>query len=222
LKENREYMKNICLLAGGPVDLIPNEIFEDKSRKWVGVDRGALTLIENEIVPIAAFGDFDSISSEERKELQNHIEIMDPVDPEKDDTDLGLAMEWVMSFHPETVNLYGTSGGRMDHFFGAIQLLYSYYIKDPLVQISLIDKQNQIQLFGPGTYHIPQNTDLKYVSFIPFVSPVTKLTLNGFLYPLTNKKIDLGSTLCISNEIIAKSGTFSFLTGILIMIRSND
>ena len=215
-------MKTVSILAGGPVDLLPDSLFEDKTRKWVGVDRGAFTLIEKGIVPIAAFGDFDSVSNTERQKLLNQIEVIDPVHSEKDDTDLGIAIEWVMSFHPETVFLYGASGGRIDHFFGAIHLLYLSFLENPSVQFLLIDKQNQIQLFGPGTYHLPLNKIYKYVSFIPFAAPVVDLTLSGFFYPLTKKTIELGSTLCISNEIIAKSGTFSFHTGILIVIRSND
>jgi thiamine pyrophosphokinase len=39
---------------------------------------------------------------------------------------------------------------------------------------------------------------------------------------LKNRHISIGSTLCISNELISDYGTFSFSEGILIVIRSHD
>jgi thiamine pyrophosphokinase len=63
---------------------------------------------------------------------------------------------------------------------------------------------------------------LKYVSFIPISHEVHGITLEGFKYPLKNCHIHLGSTLCISNELINELGTFSFHDGIILMIRSRD
>jgi thiamine pyrophosphokinase len=46
--------------------------------------------------------------------------------------------------------------------------------------------------------------------------------LEGFKYPLKNRHIFFGSTLCISNELIYDFGTYSFTNGILLVIRSCD
>ena len=51
---------------------------------------------------------------------------------------------------------------------------------------------------------------------------VENLTLLGFKYPLSNRHISFGSTLCISNELISEYGTYSFTSGILLTIRSKD
>ncbi|WP_337444049.1 hypothetical protein [Bacillus coahuilensis] len=51
---------------------------------------------------------------------------------------------------------------------------------------------------------------------------VKDLTLQGFKYPLENHFLRLGSSLCISNELIESHGSFSFTEGILMMIRSAD
>jgi len=48
------------------------------------------------------------------------------------------------------------------------------------------------------------------------------LTLEGFKYPLSNCHISLGSTLCISNELLSSSGTFSISEGIVMVVRSSD
>ena len=62
----------------------------------------------------------------------------------------------------------------------------------------------------------------KYISFIPISTEVKGITLEGFKYPLTGCQIGLGSTRCISNELITDCGTFSFSEGILMIIRSTD
>jgi thiamine pyrophosphokinase len=62
----------------------------------------------------------------------------------------------------------------------------------------------------------------KYISFLPMTLAVTNLTLDGFKFPLKDRHISMGSTLCISNELISDYGTFSFSKGILLVIRSDD
>ena len=46
---------------------------------------------------------------------------------------------------------------------------------------------------------------------MPVTEIVEGITLLGFKYPLTNKKIEWGSTLCISNELVEEKGTFHLL-----------
>ena len=106
--------------------------------------------------------------------------------------------------------------------FGNIQLLIQANKNKNDVEIELIDRQNIIFLKSPGTYRLQKITDKKYISFIPISTEVKGLTLNGFKYPLTESHISLGSTLCISNELLIDNGTFSFSEGILMIIRSTD
>jgi thiamine pyrophosphokinase len=77
-------------------------------------------------------------------------------------------------------------------------------------------------LAGPGTHTIKKIPEKKYISFVPLTLDVANLTLEGFKFPLQNRHISVGSTLCISNELINQYGTFSFSEGILIVIRSHD
>ena len=69
---------------------------------------------------------------------------------------------------------------------------------------------------------IEEHKNFPYVSFVPVTEIVEGITLFGFKYPLTNKTIEWGSTLCISNELVEEKGTFSFTSGILMLIRSTD
>ncbi|MFJ5622159.1 thiamine diphosphokinase [Peribacillus loiseleuriae] len=215
----------ISIVAGGPVALLPDlNVYREKTSIWVGVDRGVYTLMQHDIVPDAAFGDFDSVTEAELADIKktlNHLEIYPT---EKDETDLEIAFNWALSKHPEEIYVFGATGGRMDHFIGNLQLL----LKKPLLEqknnlsIFIVDKQNLISFKTPGTYSLEAMNDKKYVSFLPISKEIKGITLEGFKYPLTNHVLPLGSTQCISNELISQCGNFSFTDGILMVIRSSD
>ena len=209
----------VHILAGGPNEYVPNlHSFRSDHVHWIGVDRGVITLLKAGITPIRAFGDFDSISEAELRWVQSELKSIEIWRSEKDQTDTDIALDWAISQKPSKVRIFGATGGRVDHLFGNVQLL----IKNLELDIEMIDRQNIITAHAPGEYQIENNYTFKYISFIPVSAEVKELTLKGFKYPLTNCHIQLGSTLCISNELIQSYGTFSFSEGILLMIRSKD
>ncbi|MEH6974851.1 MULTISPECIES: thiamine diphosphokinase [unclassified Bacillus (in: firmicutes)] len=214
-------MMNINLVAGGPENLIPDlSEYREKDTLWIGVDRGAVTLLDSGIVPDEAFGDFDSITTEQKKAIEKAAPGLHIYQAEKDKTDLDLALSWAVEQRPATLRMFGISGGRADHFLGNLQLLYQALQHN--VSAVMIDRQNAISMFSPGSYTVLRDPVKPYVSFLPFTETVNNLSLEGFKYSLNKCHIALGSTLCISNELIRSQGAFSFTEGILIMIRSTD
>ncbi|MGG7618807.1 thiamine diphosphokinase [Robertmurraya sp. GLU-23] len=210
----------INILAGGPLELIPSlHLF---SGEWIGVDRGVLTLIKEGIFVEKAFGDFDSVEEEELAFIKKHVGELLTFPPEKDETDMEIAISWAMKQAPKKIRIFGATGGRLDHFFANIQLLFKPLALHRTVPIEIIDCQNIISLIQAGTHTIERNDEYAYISFIPFHGEVEGLTLVGFKYPLTLRHIPIHSTLCISNELISDIGTISFSEGILMVIRSRD
>ena len=90
---------------------------------WVGVDHGVLVLLEHDIMPNLALGDFDSVTSEELKMIQEKLPEVSLFPAEKDETDLELAIDWAIRQKPSNIYIFGATGGRMDHFLANIQLL---------------------------------------------------------------------------------------------------
>jgi thiamine pyrophosphokinase len=213
----------INILGGGPPELLPDlSEFRKEESLWVGVDRGVYTLLSKGIIPHIAFGDFDSVTAEELSEIEKHVRSIKKFKPEKDETDMELALNWALGENPEKIRIFGATGGRLDHFFANVQLLLKPALKNVGFNIKIIDKKNHIYIKTPGSYEVKKRCDRKYISFIPMTSVVKGLTLEGFKYPLNNRHIPIGSTLCISNELINDYGTFSFSEGILMVIRSQD
>lgn len=214
----------VHIVAGGPESNLPNlnEYKEDGDIIWVGVDRGAIYLLNYGFIPEIAVGDFDSITAEEYDLLKENNLNIQRHPPEKDETDMELALNLAFSYKPNKVRIFGATGGRLDHFLGNLFFLMNINEKTENVAFEMVDRNNFIEIQHPGTYKIKKIPNKQYISFIPITKKIENLTLNGFKYPLINRHIFFGSTLCISNELIYNYGTYSFSKGILLVIRSND
>lgn len=215
----------ISIMAGGPKKLWPDlSVYREKTDLWVGVDRGVWSLLENDIVPQCGFGDFDSVSEDEWSMIQKKMERIKLYPPEKDETDLEIAFNWAVEQNPSEIHILGATGGRLDHFLGNIQLLQKDSIlpfhKD--IDMYIVDQQNTLTVKMPGSYPFVKDEDKKYISLLPVTSEITGITLLGFKYPLVDARLELGSTLCVSNELISDCGNVSFEEGILMVIRSSD
>ena len=64
---------------------------------FVGVDRGSLWVLEENLPLSLAVGDFDSVTEEERQVIQKRAQYFVQARPEKDDTDLELALLTILS-----------------------------------------------------------------------------------------------------------------------------
>lgn len=213
----------INILGGGPVELLPDLAqYKTKNALWLGVDRGVFTLLSCGIVPEFAFGDFDSVSKKEWEQIEKKVKNLHTFEPEKDETDMELALNWALEQKPKKIHIFGATGGRLDHFFGNVQILLKPELKNLATEIEIIDVKNHLFVKYPGHYSIEEKRERKYISFVPMTPSLSGLTLKGFKYPLTDCHIYQSSTLCISNELVSKVGTFSFSEGIVLVIRSND
>lgn len=209
-------------MAGGPIETVGELRQYEQPSLWVGADKGISTLISLGVFPDIVFGDFDSINKEDLEKIKSkNVEIFQ-FPEEKDDTDLGLALEWALSQKPELIRIFGNTGGRMDHTMAGVQLLVSPKTLDSNVHVEIIDQVNCLYAVRPGVYQVEKKPLFKYISFIPMAPEVRGITLKGFKYPLENKNIKMGTNLCVSNELISQIGHFSFTSGILLVVRSKD
>lgn len=214
-----------CLIiTGGSLDLTFAEQFlKDRSYSCViAVDGGLKAAADLGLCPDEIVGDldtvdlvlFDSYRGKPGVELEIHR-------PEKDETDTELALLTAERKGFRLVHLLGALGGRMDHALGNIQLLNQCFQNG--VRVEIYDERNRIYLAGPGrTEFFRSQAYGRYVSFLPLTETVEGITLTGFKYPLSNKTIHLGTSLCISNELKEEEGSLEFKKGTLICIESHD
>lgn len=207
-------------MTGGPVDKIPNLNNYKEGALWVGVDSGVNYLLKHQIVPTQAFGDFDSVTESQFNEIKNRLTHLSVFPSEKDETDTEIAINWSLKKNPSLIRVFGATGGRLDHFMGNIQLLLKGLEHGTRIEIH--DNQNILYIVKEGSYTLSTHHSFPYVSFLPVSKSVKGITLTGFKFPLENRNIRWGDTLCISNELEMEKGTFSFHEGILMVVRSRD
>lgn len=214
-------MLNVGIVGGGPVSEVPDlHKFKQDNFIWIGADRGNLTLLKQGIQPDYAVGDFDSIKQKDMDMIKNYATFVETFPTEKDETDLEIAVNKALAIHADWVYLFGVTGGRLDHELINIQLLYRLHSLG--IEGAIVNKGNWMELKMPGTHQIKKDPEYPYISFVPLNLEIKGLTLNGFYYPLKNQTVPIGSTLCISNKLTEKIGTFSFTDGILLLIKSRD
>src|SRR5699024_2931765 len=188
--------------------------FIKDTNDYAGVDRGVYRLLKKGITPKFTYGDYDSVSREEREFIESELKI-NAVNSEKDYTDSHLALFDLVDKGYNEIDVYGALGDRIDHELMNIQLLLHAKFKND--DIRLIDKLNVIvKVIGKKEL---KNIGYKYISFIPFFNGTT-LTLDGFKYD-GEVEISIGSTLTVSNEFVGQTATVETNQPV-IAIYSND
>ncbi|QSX06854.1 thiamine diphosphokinase [Sedimentibacter sp. zth1] len=192
-----------------------NKIYDKKD--FIICADGGLNYIDNlNIIPNLIVGDFDSVNKDILHKY-NNVETV-KYKPEKDYTDTELAIEKAIEFGFKEILLVCATGTRLDHTMANV-LLIEKYIKET-ISIRLIDNNNYIQpLVQNKTINICKNC---FVSIIPLTDYIQIDSLEGFKYPLLDRTVNRGSTLCISNEIVSETAEIKISHGIGLLIISND
>lgn len=141
-------------------------------------------------------------------ELEEH-----PTD--KDATDLELALRAAMDWGASDVIVIGGHGGRVDHFLANALTLGAPEFAPMRVRALLGDAlvtvvHTQATLVGsPGDV----------CSLLAVGSPATDVSTTGLRYPLDRGELRPGSTLGVSNELIADSATIEVGSGTVLTIQ---
>lgn len=208
----------VGVCSGGPI----SEVVLPTCDAWIGVDRGALYLVESGIVPLDIVGDFDSVSAEEFERIHAVVPTALQLNAEKDETDTELAIERALALRPSRILVTGVTGGRLDHFEAAVRILVRYQLAHPKVEFTIVNKQNKISVLMPGVHALVQDNAYRYISFFAVDGAVEQVTLRGVKYETTGEMMERFSSRFTSNEIVASDASISFKRGICLVIRSHD
>ncbi|HBJ54248.1 thiamine diphosphokinase [Streptococcus anginosus] len=208
-------MIKIALFAGGTIDS-----FQMDFDLFIGVDRGSLFLIEQGICPDLAVGDFDSVSEKELALVCSQSKEVLQAQPEKDDTDLELAVKAVFARYPQAqLTIFGAFGGRLDHTLANIFLPSNPEIVPCMQQIRLCNAQNELRYCPQGRHEIKPVAGMNYLAFMP--ADDGRLTIEGAKYPL-NESNYFFKKVYASNEFIDESVFLECQSGYVIVIYSKD
>lgn len=209
--------KLIAIVANGNLN---QQIVSDikKADLIIGVDHAAYWLIQHGITPDTAIGDFDSTNTIELKSIKKNSKTTKIFPPEKDFTDMELAIDYAIHESPTQVIIYGGIGTRMDHTLVTSQMLEKFLKKN--ISASIQDEHNKIQLVN-SNITIEKNNKYAYLSILP-VSDAVEVSIDGCKYNIKNKKIRRGESIGVSNEIVKENATMLIHSGEVLLIQSKD
>lgn len=191
--------KKILIVANGHFELSFLSEIKNDYDKIISVDGATNKLFEINMNPDIIVGDFDSIRCDVLQYYKNidAIEFI-KLDTKKDFSDTHYAIDIAKQRGYFDISVIGSFGGRWDHSISNLGLIYFFYNQN--VNISLIEKFNNIRLCKKGIYNFEKKENY-YWSFFPIFEDV-EISIRGMKYNLSNKKIKQGDSVGLSNEFI--------------------
>ena len=171
----------------------PEDLPDTAGYSLIACSDGAFHYLKEKNFPLEKLdfisGDFDSHTGSDEVLYDEKFIFT----PDQDKTDFQKSLEIIREKGMSTVDVYGGSGGEMDHFLG--NLTVAFLFKNEL-KITFFDEFSTY-FFAPKTLVI-ENVKGKTVSLYPF--PVTEnITTKGLNWPLTNENLDLSKRIGTRN-----------------------
>lgn len=183
----------------------------------IGADGGTRHCLELGKYPHAIVGDLDSLDPELVERLAAGGVWIERHRPDKDKTDLELALEFAILRGASEIFLLGALGGRLDQTMGNLLLLARAGWPVPLY----VAEENQLAqvLEGAGMLVLAAPAG-STVSVVALSDQVTGITYTGLLYPLDNFTLPLGSTRGMSNVVATAPATIQISGGRLLVVQT--
>lgn len=210
-------MHAIVIANGVPSDL-PRASDLPEADTVIAADGGAVNARRLGLWPAVVIGDMDSIDAPLRSELEGaETEFLQhPV--KKDATDLELALRYAARAGADQITLIGAFGGRTDQTLANVFLLTSDFLAG--VGIHLLGSDWQAWVVRDGVTFEGQVDDI--VSLIPLSPRVAGVTTIGLYWSLDAADMVFGSTLGVSNRMVAGNVVVEIADGILLVVHSRN
>lgn len=174
--------------------------------------------------PDILIGDLDSCDEERIRDFYDDEQSKDfdviKLNPVKNDTDLFASIDYGLENGYKNFVLMGVTGGRLDHFMGAIAALE--YAMENRAEAVIIDEMNKVRMLrGPGTVKLSDN-EYRFFSIVSLDRAIEGISISGAKYNVANYTLDRFSSRCISNEIEdgAAEAVISIEKGTCLIIQS--
>lgn len=214
--------KRILIITGGHIDeeFLLSLPGKEGYSSVIAVDRGLLIADRLNIQPDYIVGDFDSVPEDILVKYKSKEIPIKTYPRMKDKTDTHIALEMAFTHNPSVIDMVGATGSRMDHTIVNMDLLLLALHRG--IHARILDSHNKIYLMNKDFVINKKDQYGDFVSLLSFSFQVKGLKLYGFKYPLNGITLTAGSSLGISNELIADEGRVEFDEGILAVFESRD
>ena len=164
-------------------------------------------------------GDFDSADPAEVEAARAAGADVERHPPDKDATDLELALDAACARGAAQVTVVGGAGGRLDHFLGNVGVLASPRFAGVEVDAWFGDAYVRV-LHGGGAACAITGAPGSLVTLLPAGGDAHGITTAGLEYPLRGETLPAGTTRGVSNVLVGSVGSVVLEQGTLLVVQA--
>ena len=204
-------MKTLLFINGIP----PKNLPVSEGYSLVACTDGAFHYLKEKNFPLNQLdfisGDFDSHSGKD-EEIYHEKFIYTP---DQDKTDFEKSLEIILAKGGKEIDVYGASGGEMDHFLGNLTVAFQF---KELLKITFFD-EFATYFFSPKNL-VLKDVIGKTISLYPFPT-AEKVRSIGLNWPLKEENLDMTTKIGTRNKAVEAEIQISFESGDLVIFVGN-
>jgi thiamine pyrophosphokinase len=162
-------------------------------------------------------GDLDSLDDDEIALLKQQGVDIRRFPPEKDETDLELALLLAAENHVKRIRVFSALGGRLDQTLSNIYLLALPALHN--LDVRLMAGKQQAWLIYPGDTTI-NGAKGDTISLIPIADEAQGIRTHNLYYPLRDETLRFGPARGVSNVMQTETATVTFTDGVLLVVHT--
>jgi thiamine pyrophosphokinase len=189
----------------------------------IAADGGTRHALALGLLPSVVVGDLDSVTADDRRRLEGSGVEIRQYPPDKNETDLELALRTALGAGYRSIFVLAALGGRLDQTLGNLALLTDPSLAE--VDVRLDDGieeaffvRTQAKASPRGASRRVEGCPGDTVSLIPWGGLAEGVTTDGLRWPLRGETLHPDKTRGISNEMLAEIATISLKSGLLLVI----
>ena len=210
----------LLIFANGVLDKVEwiRPYLSQATAVWAA-DGGSRHLFRLGHLPDKVIGDMDSLEPAVRDWLTNNQVPFDQHPPEKDETDLELALLLAAKRPEDDIWLFGLLGGRLDQMLANIFLLNHPALANKTVQLITPTERAWLVRQQTDTDIVGQVGDL--VSLIPLDGDAQGVSTTGLQWHLQAETLHFGQARGVSNRLTAEKAAVTLEKGLLLCVHTH-
>lgn len=214
-------MKKALIFANGKPkngSMVRRALLDAKGAQIIAADGGARVAWRYNRLPDVVIGDMDSLTEEELHQLEAQGAGVIRHSPDKNETDLELALLYAVEQGFQWIRIIGALGGRMDQMLANIYLMALPQLAEH--DVAMVARKQMMSVLRPGTHSIRgQQGDT--LSLIPMSGDVRGITTRDLRYPLENETLKFALARGISNVMSGSTAEILIEDGMLLCVQTH-
>jgi thiamine pyrophosphokinase len=205
----------VVVVAGGEPPVPNPALAPPLGAHVIAADGGVAHAHALELEVATVVGDLDSATSADVDHAVDRGARVERHPPEKDATDLELALDAALALSPARILVLAGDGGRLDHQLSTLSLLAWNRYSDVQVDATI----------GPARVHVVRDDRTlegapgELLSLVALHGPAEGVRTEGLVYPLAGETLEPGSSRGVSNVFAGGTARVTVERGVLLAVR---